>query len=35
VPLDVSESVLRGSAKRLLEEYPGLEISGFVGDFDR
>lgn len=35
VPLDVSESVLRKSAKRLLEEYPGLEISGFVGDFDR
>src|ERR671933_1677207 len=35
-PLDVSESVLRGSARRLLEEYPSsLEISGFVGDFDR
>jgi L-histidine N-alpha-methyltransferase len=36
VPLDVSESALRGSARRLLEEYPSsLEISGFVGDFDR
>ena len=34
VPLDVSESALTGSAKRLLEEYPALEISGFVGDFD-
>ena len=35
VPFDVSESALAGSAKRLIEEYPTLEISGFVGDFDR
>ena len=36
VPLDVSESALRDSARRLLEEYrSSLEISGFVGDFDR
>ncbi len=34
VPLDVSESALRDSAERLLREYPTLEISGFVGDFD-
>jgi L-histidine N-alpha-methyltransferase len=34
VPLDVSESALIGSAERLLEEYPALEISGFVGDFE-
>lgn len=34
VPLDVSESALASSAKRLLQEYPALEISGFVGDFD-
>ncbi|MCA1729343.1 MAG: L-histidine N(alpha)-methyltransferase [Actinobacteria bacterium] len=34
VPLDVSEGALRESTKRLPEEYPGLEISGFVGDFD-
>ena len=34
VPLDVSESALEGSAKRLLEEYPRLEIRGFVGDFE-
>ena len=34
VPFDVSESALAGSAERLLDEYPGLEISGFVGDFD-
>jgi len=34
VPLDVSESALIGSAERLLAEYPALEISGFVGDFE-
>lgn len=34
VPFDVSESALAGSASRLLGEYPTLEISGFVGDFD-
>jgi L-histidine N-alpha-methyltransferase len=35
VPFDVSESALAGSAKKLMEDYPTLEISGFVGDFDR
>jgi L-histidine Nalpha-methyltransferase len=35
VPFDVSESALAGSAKRLIKEYPTLEISGFIGDFDR
>ena len=34
VPLDVSESALRDGAERLLREYPSLEISSFVGDFD-
>jgi L-histidine N-alpha-methyltransferase len=34
VPLDISESALTSSARRLFEEYPALEISGFVGDFD-
>ena len=34
VPFDVSESALKGSAERLLEEYSALEIHGFVGDFD-
>ena len=34
MPFDVSESALKGSAERLLEEYPALEIHGFVGDFD-
>ncbi len=33
-PLDVSESALRESGERLLGEYPGLEIRGFIGDFD-
>jgi L-histidine Nalpha-methyltransferase len=35
VPLDVSESALSQSAKQLVNEYPALEISGYVGDFDR
>ncbi len=35
MPLDVSESALKSSASRLLEEYPPLEVFGFVGDFDR
>jgi L-histidine Nalpha-methyltransferase len=35
VPLDVSESALKSSAKSLLKEYPSLEILGFVGDFER
>jgi L-histidine Nalpha-methyltransferase len=34
VPFDVSESALKGSAERLLEQYPALEIHGFVGDFE-
>ncbi len=34
VPLDVSESALRESGERLVSEYPGLEIRGFIGDFD-
>ena len=34
IPLDVSESALVESADRLLEEYPSLMVSGYVGDFD-
>jgi L-histidine Nalpha-methyltransferase len=34
VPLDVSESALRESGERLVSDYPGLEIRGFIGDFD-
>lgn len=33
-PLDVSESALRESGRRLLSEYPKLEVRGYVGDFD-
>ncbi len=35
VPVDVSESALRESGERLLEQYAGLQISGYVGDFER
>ena len=34
VPLDVSESALKDNAKTLLDEYPQLCVSGFVGDFE-
>ncbi len=34
VPLDVSESAVRESSEKLLAEYPGLEVRGYVGDFD-
>lgn len=34
VPLDVSESALKGSATKLVEEYPDLRVSGLVGDFE-
>ncbi len=34
VMLDVSESALRESGERLVSEYPGLGIQGFIGDFD-
>ncbi len=35
VPLDVSESALEESGEQLIAEYPGLEIHGYVGDFDK
>ena len=34
-PLDVSESTLRESGEQLVSEYPGLQIQGYVGDFDK
>lgn len=34
-PLDVSESALVESGERLVAEYPGMEIRGYVGDFDK
>lgn len=33
VPLDVSASALRGSASKLVQEYLGLRVRGFVCDF--
>jgi L-histidine Nalpha-methyltransferase len=35
VPLDVAESVVRASAEALVGEYPGLQVHGVVGDFER
>jgi L-histidine N-alpha-methyltransferase len=35
IPVDVSESALRESGEKLLEEYAGLEISAYIGDFER
>lgn len=35
LPVDVSESMLRRTAGDLLERYPGLEVHGLVGDFQR
>src|SRR4051794_27947865 len=35
VPFDVSEGVLRESAERLVERYPGLRVYGVLGDFER
>jgi L-histidine N-alpha-methyltransferase len=33
VPLDVSESALRGAMTAVAQEYPGLAVHGLVGDF--
>ncbi|MGH3855347.1 MAG: L-histidine N(alpha)-methyltransferase [Pseudonocardiaceae bacterium] len=33
IPLDVSESALRGAMVAVAEEYPGLAVHGVVGDF--
>ncbi|QXC62922.1 L-histidine N(alpha)-methyltransferase [Aquihabitans sp. G128] len=35
VPFDVSEGILRWSAAHLAEAYPGVQVHGVVGDFDR
>lgn len=35
VPLDVNERVLRGSTVAIAGRYPGLEVHGVVGDFER
>ncbi|MFD3440410.1 L-histidine N(alpha)-methyltransferase [Streptomyces sp. NPDC058685] len=33
VPVDVSESALRGAAEALLEEHPGLDVHALIADF--
>ena len=35
VPFDVSEEMLRIAAAEIAEAYPGIEVHGIVGDFDR
>ena len=35
IPLDVTESVVRASARELVREYPGLSVHGVIGDFER
>jgi L-histidine N-alpha-methyltransferase len=35
VPIDVTESMVRASAARLVEEFGGLRVHGIVGDFER
>lgn len=35
VPLDVTEAVVRDCATELIDEYPGLQVHGVIGDFER
>ena len=35
VPVDVSASTVEACARELVREYPGLEVHGVVGDFER
>jgi L-histidine N-alpha-methyltransferase len=35
VPIDVTESMVRESAETLTAEYPGLQVHGVIGDFER
>jgi L-histidine N-alpha-methyltransferase len=35
IPLDVSESVVENAARTLATDYPGLQVHGVVGDFER
>jgi L-histidine N-alpha-methyltransferase len=35
VPIDVTESMVRSSAQRLVEQFDGLRVHGIVGDFER
>jgi L-histidine N-alpha-methyltransferase len=35
VPVDVSERMVREAADELVDDYPGLDVHGVVGDFER
>jgi L-histidine Nalpha-methyltransferase len=35
VPVDVTEQMVRDCATQLTEEYPGLQVHGVIGDFER
>jgi len=35
IPVDVTESMVRDSARALTNEYPGLRVHGVIGDFER
>jgi L-histidine N-alpha-methyltransferase len=35
VPVDVTEQMVRDCAAQLTEEYPGLQVHGVIGDFER
>ncbi|HWX52725.1 MAG TPA: L-histidine N(alpha)-methyltransferase, partial [Solirubrobacteraceae bacterium] len=35
VPMDVTEQMVRDCAAALTEEYPGLQVHGVIGDFER
>jgi L-histidine N-alpha-methyltransferase len=35
VPVDVTESMVRDCARTLTDEYPGLQVHGVIGDFER
>jgi L-histidine N-alpha-methyltransferase len=35
VPFDVTETMVRESARKLTQEYPGLRVHGVIGDFER
>jgi L-histidine Nalpha-methyltransferase len=35
VPIDVTEAMVRDCAATLVKEYPGLQVHGVVGDFER
>ncbi|WP_205699300.1 L-histidine N(alpha)-methyltransferase [Conexibacter sp. SYSU D00693] len=35
VPIDVTESMVRRTGEELVDELPGLEVHGIVGDFER